>query len=189
MRFLVLLGSLRRGSYNGLLARAAAEVAPDGVELVEWRRLDEVPAFNADLEESPPEAVRRLRAAVAEADALLIVTPEYNASLPGTLKNALDWLSRPFPGNVLWGKPSAVVGTTTGFLGGRCAHADGRRVLARAGARPLEAGLSLPAARDRFDGDGRLVDDRARAELGLVVEALADEASANGDDADVRRAA
>ena len=108
MRILGISGSLRRGSHNRRLLRAAGDALPPGAVLVEWEGLAGLPAFDEDLEASPPEPVQELFDAIEDADALLIATPEYNASLPGALKNALDWASRPFPDNVLKDKPAAV---------------------------------------------------------------------------------
>src|SRR3954469_21796183 len=107
MRILGIAGSLRRGSHNRRLLRAAGDALPPGANLAEWDGLAGLPAFDEDVENDPPEAVRELLDAITRADALLIATPEYNASLPGALKNALDWASRPFPDNVLRDKPSA----------------------------------------------------------------------------------
>src|SRR5215213_10018474 len=114
MRILGISGSLRRGSHNRKLLRAAAAALPPGVDLMEWDGLAGLPAFDEDQEETPAEPVRAFLDLIASADALLIATPEYNASLPGALKNALDWASRPFPSSVLRGKPSAVIGASTG---------------------------------------------------------------------------
>src|SRR4051812_17144379 len=101
MRILGISGSLRRGSHNRKLLRAAGPLLPPGVELVEWDGLAGIPAFDEELEATPPEPVRGLLGAIEAADALLVATPEYNASLPGALKNAIAWASRPFPENVL----------------------------------------------------------------------------------------
>ena len=109
MRILGIAGSVRRGSHNRRLIRAAGDSLPSGVELVEWEGLAGLPIFDEDLEDSPPPAVQDFLDAVADSDGLLIATPEYNASVPGGLKNALDWASRPFPDNVLREKPSAVI--------------------------------------------------------------------------------
>ncbi len=108
MRILGISGSLRRGSHNRRLLQAASTLLPPGVELVEWDNIAGIPAFDEDLETTPPEPVLEFFRAIEDADALLIATPEYNASLPGALKNALDWASRPFPENVLRNKPAAV---------------------------------------------------------------------------------
>ena len=176
MRILGISGSLRANSYNTNLLRAAAEAAPEGVELVLWEGLREIPPYDADLDVEPaPPTVRRLREAIAEADALLFATPEYNASVPGQLKNAIDWASRPFPESALRGKPSAVVGAATGSFGGVWAQADLRKILSTAGARVLEAAVAVPKAREAFDGRGRLLSEETRAALhGLVAELMAE---------------
>src|SRR4051794_37905071 len=148
MRILGISGSLRRGSHNRRLLRAAAALLPPGAELVEWDGLAELPAFCEDLEYSPPEPVREFLAAVEDADALLIATPEYNASLPGALKNAIDWASRPFPDNVLRHKPSAVVGASTGLFGAVWAQAEVRKTLKASGADVLDAELAVGMADD-----------------------------------------
>ena len=176
MRILGISGSLRADSYNTHLLRAAAEAAPAGVELVVWEGLREVPPYDADLDvEAAPEPVRRLREAIADADALLFATPEYNASVPGQLKNAIDWASRPFPESALRGKPSAVVGAATGSFGGVWAQADLRKILSTAGARVLEAAVAVPKAREAFDERGRLLPEETRRALhGLVTELMAE---------------
>ena len=134
MRILGIAGSLRRGSHNRRLLRAAGTLLPLGVELVEWDGLAGLPAFDEDLENSPPEVVREFFALIESSDAILIATPEYNASLPGALKNALDWASRPFPENVLRYKASAVIGASTGLFGAVWAQAEVRKVLKASGA-------------------------------------------------------
>lgn len=154
MRILGLSGSLRRGSHNRRLLRAAGSMLPPGAELVEWDHIRGLPAFDEDFEAAPPAAVRDLLEAIAGADALLIATPEYNASLPGALKNALDWASRPFPDCVLKDKPVAVIGTSTGLFGAVWAQAEARKVLKASGAHVLEDELPVGLAEDAFaDGD------------------------------------
>jgi len=113
---------------------------------------------------------------IAEADAVLIATPEYNGSIPGVLKNAIDWASRPFPDNALRGKPVAIVGASTSGYGAMWAQVDLRRVLGIVGARVLEGELPVPKAHERFDEEGRLVDDMLRGRLAMIVERLAEEA-------------
>ncbi|HEX7245755.1 MAG TPA: NADPH-dependent FMN reductase [Solirubrobacterales bacterium] len=156
MRVLGISGSLRRGSTNGALLRAAAERLPGGAELVELERLGEVPPYDEDVEgERAPAAVEELRAAVREADAILVATPEYNSSIPGQLKNALDWVSRPAGRSALNGKPVAVIGASTGMFGAVWAQAELRKVLATMGGRVIEAELPVAHARDHLV-DGRL---------------------------------
>src|SRR3954469_23393713 len=135
MQILGTAGSLRRGSHNRRLLRAAGRALPPGADLLEWDGLAGLPAFNEDEETAPPEPVRAFLADIESADALLIATPEYNASVPGALKNALDWASRPFPANVLRDKPIALAGASTGMFGAVWAQAELRKVLHTAGAR------------------------------------------------------
>ena len=173
MRVLGLSGSLRRDSHNRALLRAAAATLPPRVELVTWDRLAELPAYDEDLDAAPaPEPVRALREAIADADAVLIATPEYNASLPGALKNALDWASRPYATNPRRGKPAAVIGASTGLFGAVWAQADTRKVLQRIGARVVERELPVGQADEAFDASGRLRDPDAGAALEAVVDEL-----------------
>src|SRR6186997_3672331 len=165
MRILGIAGSLRRGSHNRRLLRAAGDALPPGVVLVEWDGLAGLPAFDEDLETTPPEPVQAFLDAVEEADALLIATPEYNASLPGALKNALDWASRPFPSSVLRGKPSAVIGASTGPFGAVWAQAELRKVLTASGAHVVDAELPVGTAAGAFAADGSLADPTLSARL------------------------
>jgi chromate reductase len=173
MKVLGISGSLRGASYSTALLRALAELAPDGVELELWEGLRELPPFDEDAEADPGPAVVGLRAAIAEVDAVLIVTPEYNASLPGVLKNALDWASRPPATSPLRNKPVAVVAASPGAFGGVWAQADARRVLARIGARVVGPELAVAFVHTRVDGDGT-VDASLAAEVAVVFDALAD---------------
>jgi NAD(P)H-dependent FMN reductase len=147
-KVLVLLGSLRAGSINRQLAELAIETAPDGVSLELFDRLGELPFYNEDIDTAEvAEPVEALRAAAAEADAALVVTPEYNGSIPGVLKNAIDWLSRPFGNSALKDKPLAVVGGAHGQYGGVWAHDETRKSFGIAGPRVVEElKLSLPFA-------------------------------------------
>ena len=173
MRILAVSGSLRRSSYNTRVLRAAADLVPAGVELELYEELELVPPYNEDRDtETPPAAAVRLREAIAGADALLIATPEYNSSVPGQLKNAVDWASRPFRESALWGKPTAVVSASRGAYGAMWAQAELRKVLARSGARVLDEELAVSQAHERFDGDGRLLDETLRRRLADVVEQL-----------------
>ena len=178
MRILGISGSLRRGSHNRRLLRAAGDALPPGADLVEWEGLAGLPAFDEDLENDPPEAVQALFDAIEDADALLIATPEYNASLPGALKNAFDWASRPFPDNVLRDKPVAVVGASTGLFGAVWAQAEVRKVLKTAGAHVLESELPVGMADGAFDEDGRLADPDLSARLHDLVLDLVREVAA-----------
>ena len=173
MRILGISGSLRRDSHNRKLLRAAEELLPPGVELELWDELKAVPPFDEDDEAGPePAAVASLRDAVAAADAILIATPEYNASVPGQLKNAIDWLSRPVATTPLRGKPALVVGASTGAFGAVWAQAELRKVLATAGARVVEAELAVGHAATRFDASGALVDEDLRDGLGAALGVL-----------------
>jgi chromate reductase len=173
MKVLAISGSLRRDSHNTQLLRAAAELLPDGVELELWDSLKDVPPYDEDDDIEPaPEAVAELRDAIAGADAILFATPEYNHSLPGQLKNALDWASRPLATNPLRNKPVAVVGASMGAFGAVWAQAELRKVLAATGARVVEGEVAVGHAQQRFDEDGRLADDDLREQLGEVVDGL-----------------
>ena len=184
MRILGISGSLRRDSYNGGLLRAAAELLPAGVELEIWEGLKTVPPYDQDDDTAEaPAAVAELRAAVGAADALLIATPEYNASIPGVLKNALDWVSRPVATNPLRNKPALVVGASTGAFGAVWAQAELRKVLATIGARALPAEVACRHAAERFDEGGRLVDEDVRAELADAVADLVAAVRAREDSA------
>ena len=178
MRILGISGSLRRGSHNRRLLRAAGDALAPGAVLEEWDGLAGLPAFDEDLESSPPLPVRAFLAAVDEADALLIATPEYNASLPGALKNALDWASRPFPDNVLRDKPAAVIGASTGLFGAVWAQAEVRKVLGAGGAHVLDSELPVGMADEAFTPEGTLADPDLAARLGDVLADLAREVSA-----------
>ncbi|MGB7588259.1 MAG: NAD(P)H-dependent oxidoreductase [Solirubrobacterales bacterium] len=154
MRVLGISGSLRRDSLNSALLRAAAERLPAGAELVFFDRLADIPPFSEDAEASPaPDAVRELREAIRAADAVLIATPEYNHSLPGQLKNALDWASRPAGQSALNGKPAAAIGASKSMFGGVWAQAELRKVLAAMGGRVIEAELPVPHAHEHLVGD------------------------------------
>ena len=174
MRILGISGSLRRGSHNRRLLRAAGALLPPGVELVEWDGLRGLPAFDEDLEDSPPEAVRDFLACVEDADALLIATPEYNSSLPGALKNAIDWASRPFPDNVLRHKPCVVIGASTGLFGAVWAQAEVRKTLKASGAEVLDEELPVGMADMAFTEDDTLADPALAERLAQMLGELHD---------------
>jgi chromate reductase len=173
VRVLAISGSLRRGAYSTGLLRAAREDAPNGITVEFYDGLDRIPPFNQDLEHDPPEAVRDLNARIEEADALLIATPEYNGSVPGVLKNALDWASRPHGEAALTGKPVAVIGSSPSPFGGAWAQEHLRRALALSGAVVLEDELKVGRVDERF-ADGQLVDrgtsEKITAHLSSVAE-------------------
>jgi chromate reductase, NAD(P)H dehydrogenase (quinone) len=170
MVVLGLCGSLRRGSYNRRLLGAAAAELPPGVTFEVFEGLTEVPPYNED--QVAPDAVRALRDAITAADAVLVATPEYNASVPGQLKNALDWASRPFPGNSLRHKSVAVVGASTGLFGAVWAQAELRKVLRTIGANVIDQELPVGQAHDAFTDDGGLVDPDLRSALADLVGQL-----------------
>jgi chromate reductase, NAD(P)H dehydrogenase (quinone) len=178
MRILGISGSLRRGSHNRMLLRAAGDALPPGVELVEWEGLAGLPAFDEDLEDTLPEPVEAFFEAIEDADALLIATPEYNASLPGALKNAIDWASRPFPDNVLRDKPVAVIGASTGLFGAVWAQAEVRKTLKASGAHVLESELPVGLADHAFTAHGALADPELDARLHDLVSDLVREVAA-----------
>jgi chromate reductase len=171
MRVLGISGSLREGSHNTRLLRAAADLLPPGAELRIFDGLGEVPPFNEDEERKPPPGVVALKEAIAGADAVLVSTPEYNHSIPGVLKNALDWVSRPMAENPMRGKPALVIGASTGMFGAVWAQAETRKVLGALGARVLDEELPVAKAPDGLDDPG-LIERLAE----LLRELVADEA-------------
>ena len=173
MKILGISGSLRRGSYNTSLLGAAAGLLPDEVEFELWGGLKEVPPYDEDDDtEEAPAAATALREAIAGADAVLFATPEYNSSVPGQLKNAIDWVSRPLATNPLRNKPVAVVGASTGAFGAVWSQGELRKVLAATGARVVEGEVAVGHAPTRFDEEGRLVDENLLEQLKEVVAVL-----------------
>lgn len=185
VKVVVLVGSLRAASINRQLAELAVETSPAGASLELFDRLGELPFYNEDIdydskngdpehggpERGVAEPVAALRAAAAQADAALVVTPEYNGSIPGVLKNAIDWLSRPFGDGALKGKPMAVVGAALGQYGGVWAHNETRKSFGLAGARIVEGvELSIPAK--SLDGEHPREDAEIAERLGEVVGKL-----------------
>jgi chromate reductase, NAD(P)H dehydrogenase (quinone) len=188
MRVLGISGSLRRGSFNSALLRAAADRLPAGAELVEFERLHEIAPYDEDIDAAgTPEPVRALREAVRDADAVLIATPEYNHSVPGQLKNALDWVSRPAGQSALNGKPAAVVGASTGMFGAVWAQAELRKVLGAMGGRAIEAELAVGHAHELALTGGRLELPPQQSEQ--LEEILAELAAAAEREADLAIAA
>jgi chromate reductase len=173
MTILAISGSLRRESYNRALLLAAAESLPAGVDFELFEGLKAVPPYDEDDDLEPGSlTVARLRAKIADADALLIATPEYNSSIPGQLKNALDWASRPIATSVLRNKPVAVIGVSTGAFGAVWSQAELRKILAASGARVLDVELAVGHAAERFDEHAQLDDDDLREQLRETVDVL-----------------
>ncbi|MCH8813681.1 MAG: NAD(P)H-dependent oxidoreductase [Chloroflexi bacterium] len=172
-RILAISGSLRRASFNRGLVRAARESTPEGVA-IETAEVAALPHYDADVEEAgDPDAVTELKERIRAADALLIATPEYNSSLPGALKNAIDWASRPYGASVLAGKPAAVMGASAGGGGTARAQPTLKRVLTAAGCCVLmEPEVLVGGAHSRFDTDGNLEDDAVRDEIRALIAAL-----------------
>ena len=178
MKVLGISGSLRRDSHNTKLLREAGELfEAAGVEFENYPDLKLVPPYDEDDDVDPaPAAVMELRAAVAGADALFFTTPEYNASIPGQLKNAVDWLSRPAGSGALFGKPVAVIGASTGMFGAVWAQAELRKALGTAGARVVDGEVAVGHAQTRFDENGRLNDGNLLEQVAEVVRTLIGEA-------------
>ncbi len=168
MRILGISGSLRAGSLNRELLRLTAEELPEGVELVVYDGLAQVPPYDQDLDDLQPDEVERLKAEIAAADAVLVATPEFNGSIPGQLKNAFDWVSRPLAENPIRSKSVAVIGASTSSFGGIWAQRELKKVLGIMGARVLDVELAVPKAHGRLDEP----DFELRAQLGEVGGAL-----------------
>ncbi len=165
-------GSLRKGSYNRALLREAKELIPANAKL-EIFDLDGIPPFNQDLENLMPESVRDFKRRIRAADAILIATPEHNYSIPGVLKNAIDWASRPYGDNAFEGKPIAMMSASIGMLGGARAQYHLRQVLVFLDMHPLNRPeVFVPFAAERFNGQGRLTDEKAKELIRTLLEAL-----------------
>jgi chromate reductase len=175
VNILAMSGSLRAESYNTALAREAAGLAPEGVSVELYEGLGTLPPYDQDLDEGTfdtPEAVRDLRQRIEAADALLFVTPEYNGSIPGVLKNAIDWASARHRGSSFQNKTVAIAGVTTGQYGAIWAQQDLRKVLGISGARVIHGELPVSRGHDVFDESGRLTDPLVAERLRSHLEAL-----------------
>ena len=165
-------GSLRKASYNKALLAAAFEMVPDDAVL-EIFDLEGIPPFNQDLELEPPEKVREFKARIRAADAILIATPEYNYSIPGVLKNAIDWASRPYGDSAFDGKPVGVMGASVGMLGTARAQYDLRRSFVFLNMLALnQPEVMVPFAQEKVDGNGRLTDEKTRKKIRELLESL-----------------
>ncbi len=172
MRVLGITGSLRSDSHNGRLLRAAAALLPPEAEFVAFTGLKAIPPFDEDDERNPGSAVGRWRAEIGRADALLFATPEYNSSIPGALKNAVDWASRPFATAALRNRPAAVIGASTGMFGAVWAQAELRKALAAAGARVIDRELPVADVENAFAADGTLAEHDQELALGEILAEL-----------------
>lgn len=165
-------GSLRAGSFNTTLLRHAAHLAEPSIRLELWKELATIPPFNEDHEHEPAEAVRRMRAAVTKADAVLIATPEYNTTLPGQLKTLLDWASRPTHRGAFAGKPTAVIGASLTPYGAKWAQETVRTILNACGANVIDEPLCIAYADSAFDAQGRLHEAATQNQLAHVISEL-----------------
>jgi chromate reductase len=172
IKILAFAGSLRKGSYNKALVRAAAEVAPENVS-IEVFDLEGIPPYNQDLENNPPQKVTEFKEKIRAADALLIATPEYNYSIPGVLKNAIDWASRPKQGNPFEGKPVAIMSASIGKLGGARAQYHLRQSFVFLNMHPVnQPEVMLSSAAENVDANGRLTNEQTRTLIKQLIEVL-----------------
>lgn len=172
LTILGIAGSLRKGSYNRAALRAAQQLAPEGAK-IEIFDLDGIPSFNQDEERHLPPAVAELKRRVREADAILLVTPEYNYSIPGVLKNAIDWASRPYGESAWNGKPVAVMGASIGSTGTARAQYHLRQVFVYLNMHALnQPEVMIANAAERFDSQGNLTDENTRKHIQRLLEAL-----------------
>lgn len=174
VRILGIAGSLRRESYNRATLRAAIELSPEGTA-IETFELDGIPGFNQDEEQNPPAKVVELKTRIREADAILFVTPEYNYSIPGVLKNAIDWASRPYGDNAWNGKPAAIMGASIGAIGTARAQYHLRQMMVFLNMFPVnQPEVMIANASQRFDAAGNLTDDATKDFIRQLLQALVD---------------
>jgi chromate reductase, NAD(P)H dehydrogenase (quinone) len=165
-------GSLRKGSFNKAILRAAVELIPEGAE-IDIFDLEGIPPFNQDLEGHLPERVKEFKDKIREADAILIATPEYNYSVPGVLKNAIDWASRPYGDNVFSGKPLAIMGASIGMLGTARAQYHLRQTLVFLNVYALnQPEIMIPFVEEKIDKNGNLADEKTRNKIKELLENL-----------------
>ena len=172
LKILGFAGSLRKDSYNRALLRASLELLPADAAL-EIFEIGEIPVFNSDLESSPPEAVKEFKQKIKAADAILVVTPEYNYSVPGVLKNAIDWASRPYGDNAFESKPVAIMSASTGMLGGARAQYHLRQSFIFLNMRPVnKPEVFVACAPQKFDANGKLIDEKTREVVKSLIISL-----------------
>ena len=174
VRILGIAGSLRRDSYNRAALRAATELTPEGAT-IEVFELDGLPGFNQDEEQNPPAKIVELKQRVRDADAILFVTPEYNYSVPGVLKNAIDWASRPYGDNAWNGKPAAIMGASIGTIGTARAQYHLRQMMVFLNMFPInQPEVMIANASERFDAQGNLTDDETKEFIRQLLQSLVD---------------
>jgi len=174
VRILGIAGSLRRDSYNRATLRAAMELAPEGAS-IETFELNDIPAFNQDDEQNPPAKVVELKQRIREVDAILFVTPEYNYSVPGVLKNAIDWASRPYGDSAWNGKPAAIMGASVGAIGTARAQYHLRQMMVFLNMFPVnQPEVMIGNASERFDAQGNLTDEASKGFIRQLLQNLVD---------------
>jgi len=174
VRILGIAGSLRRDSYNRAALRAATELVPEGASIATFE-LDGIPGFNQDEEQNPPAKVVELKKRVREVDAILFVTPEYNYSIPGVLKNAIDWASRPYGDSAWNGKPAAIMGASVGAMGTARAQYHLRQMMVFLNMFPVnQPEVMIANASQRFDAHGNLTDDATKDFIRQLLQSLVD---------------
>lgn len=173
VKILGIAGSLRKGSYNRAALRAARQLVPSNAA-IEIFELDGIPPYNQDIESPPPEPVARLKEKIRSSDAILFVTPEYNYSVPGVLKNAIDWASRPYGDSAWEGKPAGIMGASSGMIGTARAQYHLRQMFVFLNVFALNRPeVMIPYAADKFDKSGNLTDQNTRERIRELVEELA----------------
>ncbi|HLN18845.1 MAG TPA: NAD(P)H-dependent oxidoreductase [Patescibacteria group bacterium] len=174
IKILAIAGSLRKGSYNMASLRAARDLAPEEMKIEIFEKLREIPPFNQDEENNPPEAVRELKEKIKAADAILFATPEYNYSVPGVLKNAIDWASRPYGQNAWEGKPVAILGASIGNIGTARAQYHLRQSFVFLDMHALNRPeVMISNAEEKFGAKGDITDEHTREKIRELLEALA----------------
>jgi chromate reductase len=174
IKILGIPGSLRKESFHAKLLRAAVKLAPEGVT-VEIAGIGDLPLFNQDLEQNPPESVKELKKKIKKSDAVLFVTPEYNYSVPGVLKNAIDWASRPYSDSAWAGKPAGIMSGSVGLQGGAKAQYHLRQSFVFLNMYPLnKPEVMVPMIQDKFDAEGNLTDEETKKRVTEYLAALAD---------------
>lgn len=175
MRILGIAGSLRKGSYNMAVLKAATQLVPDGVSLEIFNNLSDMPLFNQDQEGNPPKVVLELKEKIKSADAILFATPEYNYSIPGVLKNAIDWASRPYGDNAWEGKPVAIMSASGGMLGGSRAQYHLRQTFIFLNMFPINRPeIIIPEVNKKIDDQGDLTDEFTKEKIKRLLQSLVD---------------